>query len=59
MNKKSTIMDSRLAQIEQIQNELRTSIAASKALTEESEQLIARNRRQAEPAPVPPAPRPV
>jgi hypothetical protein len=38
--------DASLAEIEQTQKELRTSIEASKAFAEMSEQLIARHRRQ-------------
>ena len=55
MNKKSSMVEPSLADIEQAQQDLRTSIEASKVLAEKSQQLIARHRQQAEP----PAPQPL
>ena len=51
MTKKNHMAEAGLADIEQTQKELRTSIEASKALTEKSEQLIARHRQQVESGP--------
>lgn len=46
MSKKILSADATLAAIEQTQQDLRTSIEASKVLAEKSERLIARHRRQ-------------
>jgi hypothetical protein len=46
VNKKNSMVEASLAAVEQSQKELRTSIEASKAFAEMSEQLIARHRRQ-------------
>ena len=46
MSTKNLTVDATLAAIEQTQQDLRTSIEASKALAEKSERLIARHRQQ-------------
>ena len=56
MNKTIGMGESRYADIEKTQEALRVSIEKSKALAEESDQLIARHRKQAEnPLPASPA----
>lgn len=55
VNKKIGMGESRFAEIEQTQEALRVSIEKSKALAEESEQLIAKHRKPSEsPLPVQP-----
>lgn len=43
---KKNMIESAIAEIEQTQHELRASIEASKVLTEQSEELIARHRSE-------------
>ncbi len=48
MNQKRDMGETRFADIEETQKALRVSIAESKALAEQSDQLIARNRSTTE-----------
>lgn len=51
MNQKRDMGETRFADIEETQKALRVSIAESKALAEQSDQLIARNRSTSEETP--------
>jgi hypothetical protein len=55
VNKKTSMLESNLADIEQAQSELRSSIEKSKVLAEQSQQMITRHRRQLEDAAPTPA----